>query len=182
MKPARELDPRHLDMAAFCAQHAALDGHWPVAQFERLLDGTVPDAQAPSVAWQVQGMSQPRAGSTPEHRLHLRVQATVLRQCQRCLGPMTLPLEVDRIFRFEPNEDMAAKLDDDSDDEDVLVISRNFDLCELVEDELLLALPIVPMHTVCPVSVKMSIDADEDGSTEEKPNPFAALAALKKNH
>jgi uncharacterized protein len=178
MKPARDLDPRHLDMAAFCAQHASLDGHWSVAAFERLLDGSVPDAQAPEVAWQAQGDSNKRAGSAAEHRLHLRVQATVWRQCQRCLGPLALPLAVDRIFRFETSEETAAKLDEESEEEDVLVLSRNFDLHELVEDEL----PIVPMHDVCPVELKMSVDTEGDEVVDDKPNPFAALAALKKKH
>jgi uncharacterized protein len=48
-----------------------------------------------------------------------------------------------------------------------------------VEDELLLALPIVPMHERCPMPLPMA--ADEAPATEEtdRPHPFAALAALK---
>jgi uncharacterized protein len=181
MKPQRDLNPRRLDIAQFCEHESSLDGHWHLADMERLLDGSVPDAQAPEVAWQAQGSTRRRVGLEPEHRLHLRVQTTVWRQCQRCLTPVALPLEVDRDFVFAANEQDAAKLDEDSEDEDVLVLSRQFDLQSLVEDELLLALPIVPMHEACPVAVKMSADADEEDEVPA-PKPFAALAALKKKH
>ena len=46
-------------------------------------------------------------------------------------------------------------------------------------DELLLALPLVPMHEVCPVPVRMSAGELPDLPEEKKPNPFAALSALK---
>jgi uncharacterized protein len=56
-----------------------------------------------------------------------------------------------------------------------------FDLLGLLEDELLMALPLVPMHDECPVLPAFSagmVDAPE--SVPDKPNPFAALAQLKK--
>jgi uncharacterized protein len=184
MKPQRQLNPRRLDVAPFCEHEHLLDGHWHLADMQRLLDGSVPDANvpelAPEVAWQAQGHTKRRVGAQPEHRLRLRVQATVWRQCQRCLQPVALALEVDREFLFAANEEAAAKLDDERDDEDVLVLSRQFDLQTLVEDELLLALPIVPMHDACPVALKVSCQVNEPEQAPS-PNPFAALAALKKH-
>jgi uncharacterized metal-binding protein YceD (DUF177 family) len=35
---------------------------------------------------------------------------------------------------------------------------------------------------VCPVELKMSVDTEGDEVVDDKPNPFAALAALKKKH
>ncbi len=61
----------------------------------------------------------------------------------------------------------------------MLALTRALDLRELIEDELLLALPIVPRHEVCPVPLVAPADAAE--LVEEKPNPFAALAALKRS-
>ena len=47
-------------------------------------------------------------------------------------------------------------------------------------DELLLALPLVPRHEICPDSVPLSAQsADFDASQAQRPSPFAALAALK---
>jgi uncharacterized protein len=63
----------------------------------------------------------------------------------------------------------------------VLVLSRNFNLAELVEDELLMALPVAPKHDVCPQPVKLqAADADFVDAPEEKPNLFAVLEQLKK--
>ena len=99
--------------------------------------------------------------------------------CQRCLAPVDVPLEVDREFRFVADEATAEALDDES-EEDLLAMSREFDLRELIEDELLMALPLVPRHEECPAPVQMaSSDEDFEEASAEKPNPFAALAALK---
>ena len=50
------------------------------------------------------------------------------------------------------------------------------------DDELLMALPVVPRHEECPTSVPLaSSDDDFEVANSEKPNPFAALAALRKD-
>jgi uncharacterized protein len=55
-----------------------------------------------------------------------------------------------------------------------------FDLLAVLEDELLMALPLVPMHEQCPVAPKLSSgDEGMEGSEAGKPNPFAVLAQLK---
>jgi Predicted metal-binding, possibly nucleic acid-binding protein len=86
---------------------------------------------------------------------------------------------VDRSFRFVSDEEMAAAQDEQS-EEDVLVLSRSFDLVELVEDELLMEMPLAPRHEVCPEPVKLTV-ADEafDTASAERENPFALLAKLK---
>ena len=100
--------------------------------------------------------------------------------CQRCLTTVELPLQVDRWFRFVADEATAEAQDEDV-EEDLLVTSRDFDLYALVEDELLMELPVVPRHGVCPDPVKMQAeDADFEAAEAAKPNPFAALAGLQK--
>jgi uncharacterized protein len=75
--------------------------------------------------------------------------------------------------------EVQAELEDDESLEDVLVASQDFDLASLIEDEVLLDLPLVPRHDVCPVDVKLAVaDADFE-QQQEKPHPFAALASLK---
>jgi len=62
------------------------------------------------------------------------------------------------------------------------VLSRDFNLLELIEDELLMALPVVPKHETCPAPVKLQAqDADFDAAAPaaQKPNPFAILEQLK---
>jgi uncharacterized protein len=50
------------------------------------------------------------------------------------------------------------------------------DFPALVEDELLMALPMVPMHDTCPESIQTQYESPH---FEDKPHPFAALARLK---
>jgi uncharacterized protein len=106
----------------------------------------------------------------------VQAAASIRRECQRCLQAVVLPLAVDRSLRFVDDEATAAALDADSED-DVLVASRQFDLQALVEDELLLAMPLVPMHESCPEPLP---GAAAEGKEAPRTHPFAALAALKR--
>ena len=77
-------------------------------------------------------------------------------------------------------EDIAMA-EDDASEEDLLVMAPQFDLLALLEDELLMALPLVPMHDECPVLPAFKagvIEAPE--IVPDRPHPFAALAQLKK--
>ena len=63
------------------------------------------------------------------------------------------------------------------------VLERALKLLDLLEDELILALPIVPRHTVCPdpLAYDPGVAAAEDSAQTEAPaHPFAALAGLKR--
>mgnify|MGYP000626686765 FL=1 len=46
---------------------------------------------------------------------------------------------------------------------------------------LILALPLVPRHEVCPQAVTTEVADEAFDEASERPNPFAALAALKKD-
>jgi uncharacterized protein len=170
----RAHDPRRLDVAALAAEAATLEGTWPLPDLARLCADHPADAPPPAgeVAWRVRGERRAVSGSGPEIRLHLHAKTIVHRVCQRCLRPMPLPLEVDCALRFVEDESLAAELDADSDD-DVLALEREHDLRELVEDELLLALPMVPRHDRCPDATST---ADSDADVTERDHPFAALA------
>ena len=71
--------------------------------------------------------------------------------------------------------------EDDAAEEDLLVLSPQFDLIDVLEDELLMALPLVPMHDECPeLPIFSSGILEVSKNQADKPNPFAALAQLKK--
>jgi uncharacterized protein len=90
-----------------------------------------------------------------------------------------MPLVVQRAFRFVPDEATAAAQDDEA-EEDLLALSRSFDLLELVEDELLMELPVAPRHETCPEDVKMSaVDPGFEQAATEREHPFAILGRLK---
>ena len=178
---SRDFDPLRLDVAAFAKAGGALEGRWPLRKFLRLTESAVTDAlpaEGADVAWRARGEARPVRGGESQVWLHVGAETEVPLECQRCLKPVDMPLAIERSFLFVHGEDAAAQLDTDSED-DVLALTRALDLHELVEDELLLALPIVPRHDVCPEPLVTARDADEP--LDEKPNPFAALAALQRS-
>jgi len=173
---AKPVDALRLDVAHLAAEGGELAGQWPVAELTRLAEMNMPvDTSAPEVQWQVQGELRPVTGGAAEVWLHLQAQAELALCCQRCLGPVHETVAIDKPLRFVANEAQAAALDAELED-DVLALERTLDLRELVEDELLLALPLVPRHAECPEPLPMPAD---DAEPDEKANPFAALAQLK---
>ena len=175
-----EFNPFQLDVVAFAKAAGHIEGHWPLTQLDRLAESAVAEeapTQADGVAWSARGESRPARGGGPQPWLHVKAQARIALECQRCLRPVEVILEADRSFLFVPGEDTAAKIDADS-EHDVLALTKALDLRELVEDELLLAMPLVPRHDVCPVPLQAP---ENDEEAMQAPNPFAALAALKRD-
>ena len=178
-------------MTAFASEGATLAGDWPGASLARLAESQAPpqDGALAVVGWQAQGERHPLPAGEPEIWLALQATAPVWMTCQRCLQPLALSLTLDRRLRFVQGESQAEAMDAELED-DVLALPRWLDLRELVEDELLLALPLVPRHASCPqplpVAVGQSEQRGEDAGLEpwpddvpEQPHPFAALRALK---
>jgi uncharacterized protein len=176
----REFDPDRLDVAAFAAAAAALSGSDALTRYPRLVaEASESPASDAVVRWQAQGAQRAAPGATHAPWLHLIVDTALPLVCQRCMGAVQTALNVDRWFRFAVDEATAAAQDDAS-EEDVLVISREFDLHALIEDELLMSLPVAPLHEVCPGPVQLSaMDEDFEEAQAERPNPFAALARLR---
>lgn len=175
-------NPARLDVRAF-----ALAGQWlqkvsPLADFERLSEEALPDGSANvSVAWQLVGEIRADARGKAVPWLHLEARAEVPLKCQRCLGPVSESLVVDRWYRFVADE-ATAELEDEDSEEDVLALEPRPDMVQLVEDELLMSLPLVALHDACPVDVPMQAGHLEitDAPEALRESPFAQLARLKK--
>jgi uncharacterized protein len=172
-------DPTRIDVRAFTREGAVLDGELPLAAFQRLDPSLLPPAagEPPAVvSWRAEGRQRAVLGGEPEVWLQLRADTSVRLECQRCLQPMVHALQVDRRLRFVEGEDEAQRLDEDSDD-DVLALPASLDLPALIEDELILALPLVPRHEACPDPLPMA--AADPGALDDAPHPFAALERLR---
>lgn len=169
---------RTLNVAQLCQDEGRLAGQWPLLGMTRLHDSLFEASDAAvAVEWSATGTLLPARGGEPEVWLHLQATAPVALQCQRCLQTVAQTLVVDRRLRFVRSEAEAERLDEVSED-DVLVLAPRLDLHELVEDELILVLPLVPRHDgPCPNPLPMPADDLQD--EEPAPNPFAALAALR---
>jgi uncharacterized protein len=175
-----DYDVRHLNIEAFAKANGSITGAENLIQFERLLEEAQGAGSQNLVQFVAQGMTRPDGATIEQIWLTLRAEVALPQTCQRCLGPVEVPVLFERDFRFVASEEVAAVEDEES-EEDVLVLSRDFNLLELVEDELLMALPVVPKHDVCPGAVKLQVaDPDFVEEEQEKPNPFAVLEQLKK--
>ena len=152
----------------------------PLHNLERLAHESVglqPDLR---VNWQAVAELRTGASGQMDTWLHLQANTSVPLTCQRCMAIVQEPLQVDQWYRFVASEDIAMA-EDDASEEDLLVMAPQFDLLALLEDELLMALPLVPMHDECPALPAFSAGViDVPDEVLDKPNPFAALAQLKK--
>lgn len=173
----RQFTPQRLDVRAFAEDAAELSGAEPMAAFRRLADEARAAIQDREVTWSAEGELRNPGHVQPEVWLHLQADAMLPMTCQRCLEPVDVRLEVDRSFRFVADEATAAAEDDEA-EEDLLAISRAFDLPGLIEDELLMEVPVVPRHAVCPHEVPLST-ADEAFAEAAPQHPFAVLKVLK---
>ncbi len=151
-------------------EHLDERGTLELARFERLASEALPSAVQPLVSYHAQGELRSRLGGEPQVWMHLTAEVTVPLRCQRCLETVDVLVSVNRDFRFVATE-AEAELEDEESEEDILVNDADFSLHDLIEDELIMALPMIPMHDECepPVALK-----------EEKVSPFAILSQLKK--
>jgi uncharacterized protein len=175
----KKFDPQHLDVLAFARDAAHGQGSGALAKWPRLaLEQHGDTLTASAVAWRMQGRLLPQSGGADQIWLDVQASVPLPMQCQRCLSTVVQTVQAERSFRFVADEVTAAALDDEA-EEDILVISRDFDALALVEDELILSLPLVPLHEVCPEAVPMSAVDPEFAEAAERPNPFGILAGLK---
>jgi uncharacterized protein len=201
-KPAGPLNPRALDLFEFARSGRQAAGVVRVSQLPRMLNEVPADAPDRDTAftWQAEGAEQPELQDDgtegPQPYLRLAIHGSAWLECQRCLAPYEQAFNVDATYRIVNSEAEAEEFPLDEDEVDVIVGSRQFDLLDLIEEELLLSLPLVPKHEVCPdvheslVSGASGTEGEgEDagyeeageGGEPERPNPFAALESLKRD-
>jgi len=113
--------------------------------------------------------------------LDVRVRAPLTLTCQRTLEPFVLPVTVDSRLGLIRSERDEAALPPEV--EPLLVADDGkLSLQDVIEDELLLALPLVPVNPDSALPEEVVGPAPEETSSSEgrSDNPFAVLRELKK--
>ena len=105
--------------------------------------------------------------------LHIALDGEINLRCQRCLGSLVLPVHTERAVVLVPGADEFAQRDDEAEAEDVIPDVPRLELMPLLEEELLLALPLALRHEEAACSDVVATQPAEVNS------PFAALAKLK---
>ena len=160
--------PVHVRPLQLARRSQSLAGEMSLGEMTRLnaggFTGTGPARLALDFSLGLQGLAQARG----------KLEAEMESMCQRCLKPMTLALSVPLKLVF--SEDAQANVPDDHDN--IEVVDGKLDIQELVEDELILALPITPLHNddICELANERP---ESEPATTARKMPFAMLAKLK---
>ena len=156
---------RITDAFVFAKEGRVLEGTLAVSSLERLHD--LLTEVTGEINFRLQGFKSEHG----ELMLHLTVSGVIPLACQRCLKAILFNLDVDNLLEIVPEgSDMSQdELEDDT--RDFLPVAGELNLAELVEDEILLLLPVAPRHEKC--GLPGAADAGE------RIHPFAVLAGLK---
>jgi len=153
------------DAFAFARDSRVLEGTFAIAELERLHD--LLTEVTGEVSWRLEGFR----GERGELLLQLMVGGCLSLACQRCLEAIAFDLDVDSLLEIVPAGVELSQEELEDDTRDFLPVESELNVGELVEDEILLALPVAPRHEKCGLP--------ESAEAGERINPFAALAGLK---
>lgn len=160
--------PGHIaDVFKFAAEQRSLSGRIEIAAMPRLADLLTDTAGI--VEYRIDGSREPDIGP----RLKLSIDGRLMLRCQRCLGGLGWDLAVSTLL--QPVRAGQEIPDDELEDDEVdaIEVGDELDVLGLVEDEILLALPIAPRHDACGSLLA-------DGGAEKK-SPFSVLSGLRRS-
>ena len=156
-----------IDGFEFASAGATQQGVWPLREFPRLRDVLATDAG--EVRYEISGVRDARG----RPGLRLKVSGTLALRCQRCLEPMPFDVQTDETLVLAATLDEIHAEPADTHAPDRVVAGKEMALRELIEDELILAVPYAPRHEGC-----VAVPADDGKST----SPFAGLRGLMRKH
>ncbi|BBO59379.1 DUF177 domain-containing protein [Mycoavidus sp. B2-EB] len=149
-------NPRMFDVFAFVRKQQQACGEVLVQDLPRILNEVTPDklVQHPALRWSATGALRQELAADDKTvampYLRLTLQGALWLECQRCLESYPEPLTIDIWYRIVENSAQADAAPANDGHTDVIVGSHQFDLIDLIDEELLLSLPLVPKHPVCP--------------------------------
>ena len=166
--------PRHIDLERIGREPRAYAGKLPSQSMAKLM-GLVDDAAGIEASIQV---------AWAQDQTHAAIRgecgAYVTLICERCLEPMDTRLagefEVLAVDRAQQADDLPV-------DQAVVEAPRGqLDVVSLIEDELILGLPVVPRHEDTACDGGQRHFGPEDEPLPQAESPFAALGALRQNN
>ncbi len=152
-----------IDGFEFATAGATQEGTLPLSSFPRLQDVLV--SNAGEVAYALKGVRDERARPS----LQLSARATLQLRCQRCLGPLAHEVRAEALLVLASSQ---AEIDAEPasvDSPDRVIAGKEMGVRDLVEDELILALPYAPRHEGCEASPT---------EREVLSSPFAGLRGM----
>lgn len=131
------LQPAEVEPRRFCRDSKSWETRSDVSEFPRLAHEFTQGA----LLCRVDGQADQRGGMS----LQLTIRGEVGLVCQRCLGGMQHSVQLERTLYLARNETELERLEA-LPGSDAILVGETLDLVDLVEDEVLLSLPLAPMH------------------------------------
>lgn len=169
----RDLANATIDSLRFAAEGGCISGRLAVEFLGRLHDGL--STRQGWLDCTLTGLSD-LGESGDGLGLRLRVSGRLGLLCQRCLSEMEFDCAIDsRLLLIPPGQEWPeAELE--TEEYDAIAAERELAVRSLVEEEVLLTLPIVPRHEVCRFPDEAAAARSERGDS-----PFNVLSGLKKH-
>ncbi|WP_257264963.1 YceD family protein [Endozoicomonas sp. ONNA2] len=171
--------PKTIDPRKLARQGLKFEGSLALKQFDRLV-ASLADDQGEVQVFLHFYMSE-------DHRVVLEgyVEANLKMICQRCLDVAELPVRSDLNLMGVLTDEQARSLPEGY--EPLMLREEPMALLPLLEEELLLSLPIVAYHPpeACQVQQSFTTESDEEAKAaraeeeRKRRNPFSVLASLK---
>jgi len=160
--------PQHIEPARLADNAESLEGKLGIGNMRRLL--AVVDKCDSCITFHL-SFSKNEAGDVVVINGDFSTKLTM--QCQRCLEPLVISLE--KAIRIACVTDISDAGTLAADLEPLQLNEGRILLVELIEDEVLLGLPMAPVHNPdeCPATELL------EALREEKESPFAILKKLK---
>jgi uncharacterized protein len=178
-------DPKALSRIDFCAPQSYQGaGFLEISAFPRLAEEASSVEPGDGFHWELKTHFANSPGSEPQQILELAVKGRMHLVCQSCLRDCGLELAQDSRFVLVATEEEADAFPMEDDQQEPLVASQHFDLLSLIEDEILLSMPLIPKHPdgACQPHASSFGGSRDVADTPEKPqNPFNVLKNMKKN-
>ena len=154
-----------IDGLEFARAGSKLQGAWPVAEFLRLHDSL--RSTAGTLRYELRGVAEERG----KPALRLKVEGVLQLICQRCLGGLEFPVHIEVSLRLAATQEEMDAEPIEAEGPESILAGKEMQVRALVEDEVLLAIPIAPRHQTCAREAT-------DGSAGTKQTPFAGLRGL----
>ncbi|SBP88637.1 YceD family protein [Thiomonas delicata] len=168
-----------LNLRTLAQEQGVVEGRLALNELPRLESFLAGAPESSYVDWRLRGFMRNQAGGQPQPMVELQIQAELPMLCQRCLQPAMQKILDVALFRLVEDEPELTLEELEAEDE-ALCLQGLTDARALVEDQVLLALPLVPMHDACPQPIVAEGLWNEPAAMRERPSPFAVLAKLKK--
>jgi uncharacterized protein len=158
-----------VDSVAFARDARELRGRLAIADLARLQDALVDSSG--DVEYRLAGSVDRQGKAT----LRLDVAAQLRLACQRCLGPVEFDLKSMRDLVLIPEGQPLGDPAEEPDDVEQMHADVKLDVAALVEDEVILSLPMVAVHE----SGECAALVTSEGMNETQ-SAFSSLASLKR--